>query len=341
MTRHPLSQSLRIGPAELPNRVLMAPMSGVSDLPMRELALAHGAGAVVSEMVASSGLVATSRESARRSLRGSARLHIVQLAGRQARWMGEAARIAEAEGADIIDINMGCPAKKVVGGYSGAALMRDLDLALELIEATVAAATVPVTLKMRLGWDRATMNAPALARRAVDAGVQAITVHGRTRDQFYKGEADWAAIRAVRDAVDVPLIANGDVETLADAEAILAESGADAVMIGRAHYGRPWQAGAIARAAGPEQGTLAPPDAAGMADYILAHHEAILSLYGEVRGLRHARKHLGWYLERFGTQAEPDRRRQLMTGDSVTVVHDAIRAVFAGETPQRTPRLAA
>ncbi len=325
-----LSRPLRIGAAQIPNRVLMAPMSGVSDLPMRNLALAHGAGAVVSEMVASSGLVSASRESARRSKRGDATVHIVQLAGRQADWMGEAARIAEANGADIIDINMGCPAKKVIGGYSGAALMRDLDHALTLIEATVAATAIPVTLKMRLGWDRQSMNAPELARRAVDAGVQAITVHGRTRDQFYKGRADWPAIRAVRDAVDVPLIANGDVETLADAHQILVQSGADAVMIGRAHYGRPWQAGEIARAAGAPAGALAPPDRNALADYILAHHDAMLTLYGEVRGLRHARKHLGWYLERFAPDAGDDAKRRLMTGDNAGAVHAAIMQVFGG-----------
>ncbi|MCC0029029.1 MAG: tRNA dihydrouridine synthase DusB [Brucellaceae bacterium] len=323
-----LSRPLRVGTAELRNRVLMAPMSGVSDRPMRDLALAHGAGAVVSEMVASSGLVSASRESARRSERGDATVHIVQLAGRQAQWMGEAARIAEANGADIIDINMGCPAKKVIGGYSGAALMRDLDHALTLIEATVAAVSVPVTLKMRLGWDRQTMNAPDLAQRAVDAGVQAITVHGRTRDQFYKGRADWQAIRAVRDAVSVPLIANGDVETLDDAAAILAHSGADAVMIGRAHYGRPWQAGAIAQAAGASAGTLAPPAPDAVGDYVLAHHEAMLELYGVQKGLRHARKHLGWYLERFAPEADPDARRVMMTGDDVPAIHKAILRVF-------------
>lgn len=330
-----LSRPLRIGTAELSNRVLMAPMSGVSDLPMRDLALAHGAGAVVSEMVASSGLVSSSRESARRSRRGNAAVHIVQLAGRQAPWMGEAARIAEANGADVIDINMGCPAKKVIGGYSGAALMRDLDHALTLIEATVEAVTVPVTLKMRLGWDRATMNAPDLARRAVDAGVQAITVHGRTRDQFYKGRADWQAIRAVRDAVDVPLIANGDVETLADVSEILAQSGADAVMIGRAHYGRPWQAGAIARAAGAAPGPLSSPEPEDLADYVLAHHEAMLTLYGAQKGLRHARKHLGWYLERFAPDADPETRRILMSGDDTTAVQRAIADAFCASAAAR------
>ncbi|MCB1934265.1 MAG: tRNA-dihydrouridine synthase, partial [Candidatus Accumulibacter sp.] len=190
-----------------------------------------------------------------------------------------------------------------------AALMRDLDHALTLIEATVQAGSVPVTLKMRLGWDRQTMNAPDLARRAVDAGVQAITVHGRTRDQFYKGKADWQAIRAVRKAISVPLIANGDVETLEDAATILAESGADAVMIGRAHYGRPWQAGAIAQAAGAPDGPLAAPGPETLGAYILAHHDAMLAFYGIEKGLRHARKHLGWYLERFAPDADPESRR--------------------------------
>ncbi len=309
----------------------MAPMSGVSDRPMRDLAVTHGAGLVVSEMVASGGLVAGSAESARRTERGNTPVHMVQLAGREASWMGEAARIAEACGADIIDINMGCPAKKVIGGYSGSALMRDLDHALTLIEATVSAVKVPVTLKMRLGWDRSSMNAPQLARRAVDAGVQMITVHGRTRDQFYNGNADWEAIRAVRDAIDVPLVANGDAATADDALHMAAASGADAVMIGRAHYGRPWIAGEIAAQLGAAGPRCPAPVRPKLADYVLAHHDAMLSLYGMRQGLRHARKHLGWYLDRHAAETSAPIRTALMTADDVTIVQQAICEAFRAD----------
>ncbi len=339
-----LSQPLTIGGATVPNRVFMAPMSGVSDKPMRDRAIGHGAGLVVSEMVASTGLVLGSRESARRIARGNAPVHLVQLAGREASWMGEAARIAEGEGADIVDINMGCPAKKVIGGYSGSALMRDLDHALTLIDATVNAVKVPVTLKMRLGWDRASMNAPELARRAVDAGVRMITVHGRTRDQFYEGRADWQAIRAVREAIatNVPLVANGDGETAADALAMVEASGADAVMIGRAHYGQPWIAGQFAAELGAASPRHGRPDAAGLAAYILDHHAAMLALYGERQGLRHARKHLGWYMARFAPATDPALKSMLMTGEDAAVVCRAIGLVFHANAVCADPqRLAA
>ena len=198
--------------------------------------------------------------------------------------MAEAARIAAGEGADIIDINMGCPAKKVTGGYSGSALMRDLDHALSLIDAVIGAVDVPVTVKMRLGWDEATLNAPLLARRAEQSGVKMVTVHGRTRCQFYQGKADWRAIARIKQAVSIPVVANGDVGTPADAVAILDNSGADAVMIGRAHYGAPWTAGAIARAAAGDW--PATPGRLSMADYVVAHYEDMLSLYGVESGLQ-------------------------------------------------------
>jgi nifR3 family TIM-barrel protein len=222
--------------------------------------------------------------------------HVVQLAGCQTHWMAEGARIAEAAGADIIDINMGCPARHVTGGQSGSALMRDLDHALLLIEATIAAVKVPVTLKMRLGWDDHTLNAPELARRAEAAGVRMITVHGRTRCQFYKGEADWGAVRAVREAISLPLIVNGDITSYEKAVDALEMSGADAVMIGRGAQGQPWLPGQIGRRL--ETGTAeSPPTLAEQLRYVRALYDEICSLYGLRIGLKHARKHLAWALE--------------------------------------------
>lgn len=223
-------------------------MSGVTDLVMRRIAARFGAGLVVSEMVASDELVRGSEEARLRAEGQGLSPHVVQLAGCDAGWLGEAARVAEASGADIIDINMGCPAKKVVGGWAGSALMRDLDHAIGLVQATVAAVKVPVTVKMRLGWDDASRNAPELARRAVAAGAALITVHGRTRQQFYKGSADWSAIAPVRAAGTFPLVANGDIATAAQARDCLDRSGADFVMIGRAAMGRPWLVGEIGAA---------------------------------------------------------------------------------------------
>ena len=290
-----LTLPLNIGVVTLPNRVFLAPMSGISDVPFRKRASEAGAGLVISEMVASQELVSGSSESQMRALSSGSGVHMVQLAGREAYWMGEAARQIEASGADIIDINMGCPAKKVTGGYSGSALMRDLDHALTLVEATVNAVKVSVTLKMRLGWDDSTINAPELARRAQDAGVQMITVHGRTRCQFYEGRADWNAIRAVREVITVPLVVNGDIQTQQDAEQALEYSGADAVMLGRAHYGQPWAAGEMVKSI---QGVNESSIPVGIATYVISHYQDMLSAYGIQTGVRHARKHLNWYLER-------------------------------------------
>ncbi len=287
---------IKIGPVTTRNSIFLAPMSGVSDLPFRKLAHRLGAGLVVSEMVASEDLSSQREETLLRAAgRDDVSPLVIQLAGREARWMAEGAKVAEAAGADIVDINMGCPAKQVTRGLSGSALMRDPDHALTLIEATVEAVSVPVTLKMRLGWDQASINAPELARRAEAAGVQMITVHGRTRCQFYNGEADWAAIYAVKEQVSVPLVANGDVLTLADANELSDLSSCDAVMIGRGAYGRPWLPGMIAKLRG-EDGCPAPgfPDRRHI---IREHYEDLLLHYGLHMGVRCARKHLGWYLD--------------------------------------------
>lgn len=303
-----IDQPFHIGPVKIRNRVVLAPMSGISDLPFRRLAWRFGAGLVVTEMIASRELVCESRESQVRLQGEGIAPHMVQLAGRDKKWMREGAIVAEANGADIIDINMGCPAKKVTGGYSGSALMRDLDHALGLIEATVEAVSVPVTLKMRLGWDENTLNAPELALMAQNAGVQLITVHGRTRSQFYKGRADWKAIGAVREVISIPLIANGDVETLADVSAIRAASGADAVMVGRAAQGRPWLVGALAGQGGGPSGLDE------IAKLIEEHYDSTLAHYGVQIGLRHFRKHLGWYLNRFAPGCPDDLKASIMTG---------------------------
>jgi nifR3 family TIM-barrel protein len=259
--------------------------------------------------------------------------HVVQLAGCQTRWMAEGARIAEAAGADIIDINMGCPARHVTGGQSGSALMRDLDHALRLIEATIVAVKVPVTLKMRLGWDDRSLNAPELARRAEAAGVQMITVHGRTRCQFYKGEADWGAVRAVRDATSLPLIVNGDITSYENAVNALEMSGADAVMIGRGAQGQPWLPGQIGRRL--ETGTAEqPPPLAEQLKHIRALYDEVCSLYGLRIGLKHARKHLGWALEiaaqcsRAPAAKLRNWRQKILTSEEPSSVHRSLEDAF-------------
>jgi tRNA-dihydrouridine synthase B len=324
-----LAKPLEIGGVMLRNRVFLAPMSGVTDVAFRKRAHAHGAGLVVSEMVASGQLARGSPKSDHRIRHSGLPVHMVQLAGREAHAMSEAARIAAGEGADIIDINMGCPAKKVTGGYSGSALMRDLDHALTLIDAVVGAVAVPVTLKMRLGWDESALNAPDLARRAERSGVRMITVHGRTRCQFYQGKADWRAIARVKASVSIPVVANGDVASVADAAAILEQSGADAVMIGRAHYGAPWAAGEIVRTA---QGDLSagpvPGSPEAMADYVVAHYEDILALHGRESGLRQARKHVGWYIDRHAAGIPADLRTMIMTSFDPAAVMKMLRHAF-------------
>jgi tRNA-dihydrouridine synthase B len=326
--------SIMIGNIKTRNRVFLAPMSGITDEPFRAVAHAAGAGLVVSEMVASEELV---RERPDMMRRAKSAKHVspfvMQLAGREAKWMSEGARVAQDLGADIIDINMGCPARQVTGGLSGSALMRNLDHAITLVEATVGAARVPVTLKMRLGWDENSLNAPELARRAEHAGVALITVHGRTRCQFYTGRADWNAIRAVRDAIKIPLIANGDGDSVEDAKAMLAASGADGVMLGRASYGRPWWPSVIAE--GLEAGTgCKAPTLSEEFIYLRTQHEATLSLYGAVLGNRSFRKHLGWTITRLGerqllsAEQVADLRRTLLTEKDNTAVSNGVTRLF-------------
>jgi nifR3 family TIM-barrel protein len=315
---------VRIGPHALTNAVLLAPMSGVTDVAFRHLALAQGAGMVVTEMVASEHLV-TERHNARRKARGGGcKPFVIQLAGCEARWMSEGARVAEELGADIIDINMGCPAREVTGKLAGSALMRDLPHAVSLIEAVIGAVRVPVTLKMRLGWDHASLNAPELARLAEAAGVQLLTVHARTRCQFFKGEADWRLVRDVKNAVRIPVVVNGDIVDPVTARKALEASGADAVMIGRGAYGAPWMPGRIAAslATGSDPGS---PPLSEQGTIAAAHVEAILEQDGPMHGLRNARKHIGWYLATSGQPAATvkDWRRRLCTSENT-------RGVLAG-----------
>lgn len=328
-----LSEPFSIGSVTIRNRAVLAPMSGVTDLPFRQLAWRYGAGLVVTEMVASRELVANRGESWARLRNAGMVPHMVQLAGREAHFMAEAAKIAAGNGAGIIDINMGCPAKKVTGGYSGSALMRDPDHALSLIEATVNAVDVPVTLKMRLGWDENTINAPEIARRAEAAGVQLITIHGRTRMQFYEGRADWDAIRAVREVISVPLIANGDVETAGDAREILRRSGADAVMVGRGAQGQPWLPAVLAGHSAPHRDDI--PAIA------IEHYEMMLDFYGREAGLRHARKHLGWYLDRFAPEIATPDKAHIMTSRDTGEVADLLRSALSANAGEEAARKAA
>jgi tRNA-dihydrouridine synthase B len=318
-----------VGGHTFAGRALLAPMSGITDAPFRRLAHGFGASLVVSEMVASEDLVQQKPDAVLRLEGEGVMPNVIQLAGCEAKWMGEGARLAVGAGADIVDINMGCPSRRVTKGWSGSALMRDLDAACRLIEATVEAVDVPVTLKMRLGWDRTSLNAPELASRAEGLGVQMITVHARTRCDFYKGPVDWPAVRAVVEAVGVPVVVNGDITDLDGAREALALSGADAVMIGRGACGQPWRVGALARALESGATTLDPPPD-NIAEIVLSHYEAMLAHYGTELGVRVARKHLGWYLETTRMPAEQASwRKVLLTESDPRTVAAAIPAAFS------------
>ena len=338
----PHKAALKIGDVTIPGRVLTAPMTGVSDLPFRRIASRCGAPYVATEMVACDSFARGRPDVVRRAAIGAKedahalRLMVIQLVGRDPEWISKGAKLAEDAGADIIDFNMGCPAKEVTGALSGSALMREPELAARLIEAAVNGTSRPVTLKMRLGWDDQSRNAPQIAAMAEGLGVKAITVHGRTRQQFYRGQADWRAVADVKKATRLPVIVNGDIIDAASARAALAQSGADAVMIGRGAYGRPWVAAALDRALG-HGGEMSEPDAASRLGIALEHFTDTLRFYGDALGLKVFRKHLGWYVEQAAMPSDPcvgrAHKARLCQIDSPRDVESALTALWTPLLP--------
>jgi len=318
---------INIGPLEIDDPIVLAPMSGVTDMPFRRLVKRAGAGLVVSEMIASRAMVHAARKTMKMATHCADEYPIsVQLAGCEPDVMAEAARINEDFGATIIDINMGCPAKKVTNGDAGSALMRDLGLASKLLEVTVKAVNIPVTLKMRTGWDDDTRNAPQLAKIAEDCGIQAIAIHGRTRCQFYKGRADWPFIASVKDAVNIPVFGNGDVVSVDDAKKLLEDSGADGILVGRGTYGRPWFLNQISHYLKTGE-RLADPTVEAQMEIVLEHFDAIVSHYGAQPGVKIARKHLGWYSKGLSNSAE--FRQEVFQLDTPDSVKARIRAFYS------------